>query len=137
MPCACGAARVDKEAALELECLEAVGVSGEKDVDVHGAGNGGERLGVTSRDDLVVEVVGVAHVSRADDLLDLAGHQQLLELGRQVVCAEGDMQVANHEDQHGAGGGEQRQGARGEEGKGSESATERLLDVDQCWLLFS
>jgi len=35
----------------------------------------------------------VAHVAGADDLLDLAGHEELAELGRQVVCAEGQMQV--------------------------------------------
>ena len=48
----------------------------------------------------VVEIVGVAYVTSANDLLDFARDQQLLELGWQVVGAERDVQVAYHQNQH-------------------------------------
>jgi hypothetical protein len=53
---------------------------------VHVVGNGLE----------IVVRVAVAQVARAQDMLDLAGHQQLFELGRQVAAAVRDVKVPNH-----------------------------------------
>lgn len=41
---------------------------------------------------VVIALLG-AQVARAQDVLDLARHQQLLELGRQRVAPVGDVQV--------------------------------------------
>ena len=47
----------------------------------------------------VVEGVPVAQVPRAQDVLDLARHQQLLELGRQVATPVGDVEVPDDKDE--------------------------------------
>lgn len=44
--------------------------------------------------------LAVAHVARAENLLDLAGHEELLELGGEVVDAVGDVEVADDENEH-------------------------------------
>ena len=48
----------------------------------------------------VIEGLLVAYVSRAYDLLDLSGDEELLELCRQVVRAVWDVEIANYEDEH-------------------------------------
>lgn len=57
--------------------------------------------------EVVIGVLG-AEVPCAQDVLDLARHQQLLELGREAVAAMGDVEVTQH--QH------QLQGQQGREG---------------------
>lgn len=48
--------------------------------------------------EVVIGVLG-AEVPCAQDVLDLARHQQLLELGREAVAAMGDVEVTQHQHQ--------------------------------------
>lgn len=48
--------------------------------------------------EVVIGVLG-AEVPRAQDVLDLARHQQLFELGREAVAAMGDVEVSQHQHQ--------------------------------------
>lgn len=59
--------------------------------------------------EVVIGVLG-AEVPCAQDVLDLARHQQLLELGREAVAAMGDVEISQH--QHQLQGQEGREGDR-------------------------
>lgn len=48
--------------------------------------------------EVVIGVLG-AEIPRAQDVLDLARHQQLLELGWEAVAAMGDVEISQHQHQ--------------------------------------
>ena len=65
------------------------------------------------RPEIIIRLL-VAHIARAQNLLDLPGNQELLKLRRQVVYSVRDVQVANDEyEDHGAFGRDGEGDARG------------------------
>lgn len=48
----------------------------------------------------VVPRLAVGGVAGREDLANLARHEELFELGREVVCAVRDVEISDHEDEH-------------------------------------